>query len=127
MLGLNREDVAERTGVVVMPYLSGERLPDYPRSRGTIAGIDHATTAKEILLGAVEGVAYSLVRSIDTLGMHSSGIDPSGPIILVGGGAKGKVWQRIIGRISGRELLIPRTEELVAWGARGAGGRNSHR
>ncbi len=117
VFGLKREDVAERTRVVVMPYLSGERLPDYPCARGTITGIDHTTTAEEILLGAVEGVAYSLVRSIDTLGGNSSGIDPSGPIILVGGGAKGKVWQQVIGRISGRELLIPRTEELVAWGA----------
>ncbi|MCY3879084.1 MAG: xylulokinase [Rhodobacteraceae bacterium] len=117
MLGLKREDVAERTGVVVMPYLSGERLPDYPCSRGTITGIDHTTTAEEILLGAVEGVVYSLARSVETLGMHSSGIDPAAPIILVGGGAKGKIWQRVIGRISGRELLIPRTEELVAWGA----------
>ena len=117
VLGLNREDVADRTKVVVMPYLSGERLPNYPCSRGTITGIDHTTTAEEILLGAVEGVAYSLVRSTDTLGKNSSGIDPSGPIILVGGGAKGRIWQHVIGRISGRELLIPRTEELVAWGA----------
>ena len=117
ILGLNREDVAERTRIVVMPYLSGERLPDYPYARGTIAGIDHATTAGEILLAALEGVAYSLVQSIDTIGAHSSGIDPLAPIILVGGGAKGKIWQRVIGRISGRELLVPHTEELVAWGA----------
>ena len=117
MLGLGRDDVAERTDAVVMPYLSGERLPDYPLARGTIAGIDHETTSGEILLAAIEGVAYSLVQSIDTIGAHSSGIDPLAPIILVGGGAKGKIWQQVIGRISGRELLIPRTEELVAWGA----------
>ena len=117
VLGLDREDVAERTHVVMMPYLSGERLPDYPYARGTIAGIDHATTAKEILLAAIEGVAYSLVRSIDTLGLHSSGIEPDAPIVLIGGGAKGRIWRQVIGRLSGRGLLIPRSEELVAWGA----------
>ncbi len=117
MLGLSRDDVAEQTGVVVMPYLSGERLPDYPYARGTITGIDHATTAGEILLASIEGVAYSLVRSLDTLGLNSSGIEPDAPIILVGGGAKGRIWQQAIGRLSGRALQIPRCEELVAWGA----------
>ncbi len=117
ILGLGREDVAERTKIVVMPYLSGERLPNYPYARGTIAGIDHATTAKDILLAAIEGVAYSLVRSIDTLGRNSSGIEPDAPIVLIGGGAKGKIWQQVIGRLSGRSLLIPQSEELVAWGA----------
>jgi xylulokinase len=117
MLGLERHDVAERTGVVVMPYLSGERLPDYPLARGTIAGIDHTTTAGEILLAAVEGVAYSLVRSLDVLELNSSGIDPNAPIVLIGGGARGRVWQDAIGRLSGRELLIPYSDELVAWGA----------
>ena len=117
ILGLERDDVAGRTRVVVMPFLSGERLPDYPYARGTIAGIDHETTAREILLAAIEGVAYSLVRSIDTLGQNSSGIEPDAPIVLVGGGAKGKIWQQVIGRLSGRGLLIPHSQELVAWGA----------
>lgn len=117
MLGLERDDVAERTRVVMMPYLSGERLPNYPHARGSIAGIDHATTAGEILLAAYEGVAYSLVRSLDNLEEHSSGIDPDAPIVLIGGGARGKVWQDSIRRFSGRELLIPRSDELAAWGA----------
>lgn len=117
MLGLSRDDVADRTRVVVMPYLSGERLPDYPYARGTITGIDHTTTAKEILLASIEGVAYSLVQSIDTLGLNSSGIRPDAPIILIGGGAKGEIWQQTISRLSGRALQIPHSEELVAWGA----------
>ena len=34
-----------------------------------------------------------------------------------GGGAKGKVWQKTISRLSGRELVIPKSTELVAYGA----------
>jgi xylulokinase len=117
LLGITREDVSRRTNVVVLPYLSGERLPDYPLARGAITGIDHATTASQILLAAYEGVAYSLVRSLDALELHSSGIDPDAPIILVGGGARGKVWQDTIVRLSGRELIVPVCEELAAWGA----------
>lgn len=117
LLGLAREDVAERTGIVVMPFLSGERLPNFPRARGGILGIDHETTPQEVLLAAYEGVAYSLVQSIEALNRHSSGIDSTAPIILVGGGARGPIWQRTIARLSGRPLRVPEAEELVAWGA----------
>ena len=117
MLSLDRVAVAPQTRVVVMPYLSGERLPYYPDARGSVVGIDNTTTAGEILLAAYEGVAFSLVLSIDVLNEHSSGVEKDSPIILVGGGAKGKVWQETISRLSGRELIIPKTEELVAYGA----------
>ena len=117
MLGIERDAVPERTRAVVMPFLSGERLPNYPDARGSIVGIDHATTTGEILLAAYEGVAYSLVQSIEVLHAHSSGVDADAPIILVGGGARGAVWQRTIARLSGRDLVIPRADELVAWGA----------
>ena len=117
MLSLDRVAVADQTRVVVMPYLSGERLPNYPDARGSVVGIDHTTTPGEILLAAYEGVAYSLVQSIEVLHAHSSGIDSDAPIILVGGGAKGKVWQKTISRLSGRELVIPKSAELVAYGA----------
>jgi xylulokinase len=100
-----------------MPFLSGERLPNYPDARGSVVGIDHTTTPGEILLAAYEGVAFSLVQSIGVLHAHSSGIDSDAPIILVGGGAKGKVWQKTISRLSGRELVIPKSDELVAYGA----------
>ena len=117
MLGLERTAVAPRTRVVVMPFLSGERLPNYPNARGSVVGIDHATTAGEILLAAYEGVAYSLVESLDVLHAHSSGVDADAPIVLVGGGAKGAVWQETVARLSGRELVIPEAAELVAFGA----------
>ena len=117
MLGIERDAIAERARAVVMPFLSGERLPDYPDARGSIVGIDHTTTAGEILLAAYEGVAYSLVQSIEVLNDHSSGVPPDAPIILVGGGARGTVWQRTIARLSGRDLVIPNATELVAWGA----------
>ena len=117
LLGIGRDAVANRTRVVVMPYLSGERLPDYPYARGSIVGIDHATSAGEVLLAAYEGVAYSLVRSLDLVEVHSSGIDPDAAIVLIGGGARSTAWQDAIGRLSGRALLVPDLDELVAWGA----------
>lgn len=117
LLGIARDDVAPATRQVVMPYLSGERLPNLPHARGTMAGIDHSTTAGELLLAAYEGVAYSLIQSLDVLAEHSSGLDADAPLILVGGGARGKVWQQTVARLSGRRIRVPDCDELVAWGA----------
>ena len=83
MLSLKRESVSERTKVVVMPFLSGERLPNYPNSRGSIFGIDHSTKPEEILLAAYEGVAYSLVQSLEVLNEHSSGIRSDSKSIFI--------------------------------------------
>jgi xylulokinase len=116
-LGLDREAAAERTSVVVLPYLDGERTPNLPRAAGMVAGLRHATTREEILLAAYEGAAASLVEAIDRLGEQGSGLDPDAAILLVGGGARGGVWQRTVARLSGRPVQVPDAEELVALGA----------
>jgi xylulokinase len=116
-LGLDRGAAAERTDVVVLPYLDGERTPNLPRAAGMVAGLRHATTREEILLAAYEGAAASLVEALDLLAEVGSGLDPDAAILLVGGGARGTVWQRTVARLSGRPILAPDAEELVALGA----------
>ena len=116
-LGLEREAAADRTAVVVLPYLDGERTPNLPRAAGMVAGLRHATTRDEILLAAYEGAAASLVEAIDRLGEQGSGLDPDAAILLVGGGARGGVWQRTVARLSGRPVQVPDADELVALGA----------
>ncbi|HEV3375786.1 MAG TPA: xylulokinase [Thermoleophilaceae bacterium] len=116
-LGLDREAAAERTEVVVLPYLDGERTPNLPRAAGMVAGLRHATTREEILLAAYEGAAASLVEALDRLDEQGSGLDPEAAILLVGGGARGPAWQRTVARLSGRPVQVPDAEELVALGA----------
>jgi xylulokinase len=116
-LGLDREAAAERTAVVVLPYLDGERTPNLPRAAGMVAGLRHSTTREEILLAAYEGAAASLVEALDLLGEVGSGLSPSAAILLVGGGARGRVWQRTVARLSGRPIQVPDAEELGALGA----------
>jgi xylulokinase len=116
-LGLDREAAAERTAVVVLPYLDGERTPDLPRAAGLIAGLRHSTTREEILLAAYEGAAASLVEALDLLAEQGSGVDRSAPLLLIGGGARGSVWQRVVARLSGRTVQVPDADELVALGA----------
>jgi xylulokinase len=116
-LGLDREAAADRTSVVVLPYLDGERTPNLPRAAGMVAGLRHDTTREEILLAAYEGAAASLVEALDILGQQGSGLAPDAAILLVGGGARGTVWQRTVARLSGRPVQVPNTAELVALGA----------
>ena len=116
-LGLNREAAAERTAAVVLPYLDGERTPNLPNAAGMIAGLRHATTRGEILLAAYEGAAASLVEALDLLAEQGSGLDPAAPLLLVGGGARGGVWQRVVARLSGRPVQVPDADDVVALGA----------
>jgi xylulokinase len=116
-LGLDREAAAERTDAVVLPYLDGERTPDLPRAAGMVAGLRHGTTPEEILLAAYEGAVASLVEALEELSRQGSGLDSDAPLILIGGGARGPVWQRVVSRLSRRRVLVPEAEELVALGA----------
>src|ERR687894_1688538 len=116
-LGLDREAAADETDVVLLPYLDGERTPNLPRASGMVAGLRHETTPEEILLAAYEGAAASLVEALDLLAEVGSGLDPSAAILLVGGGARGSVWQRTVARLSGRAVQVPDADELVALGA----------
>lgn len=116
-LGLDRDDVAERTGVTFLPYLDGERTPNLPAASGTLTGLRHDTTPQEILLAAYEGAAAALVQALEALDAHSSGLAPGEPLVLVGGGARGTAWRGVIGRLSGRRLRLPAGGELVALGA----------
>lgn len=117
LLGIGRDDVPERTNVVVMPYFGGERLPDYPTAAGTIAGLRHDSSAGDMLLATYEGVIASLLDAIDVLDENSSGIATDASILLIGGGSQGAIWRQTLQRLAGRSILVPRQQELVAWGA----------
>jgi xylulokinase len=116
-LGIDREAVAPRTEITVLPYFDGERTPNLPRAAGTIAGLRHDTEQGEILLAAYEGAVASLVEALELLASVGSGLDPAAPVTLIGGGARGRVWQETVARLSGRTVVVPEAEELVALGA----------
>ena len=116
-LGLERDAVEDGGEIVVLPFLDGERTPNRPDASGTITGLRHATTPGQILRAAYEGAAFSLLDALEELHGSGSGLDPAAPIILVGGGSRGRVWQETIRRLSGRPLLVPEHDELVALGA----------
>ena len=116
-LGLDRDDVADSGSVVVLPWLDGERTPDLPLAAGTIVGLRHTTTPQQILMAAYEGAVASLLDALASIGEAAGGMDPAAPIVLIGGGARGRTWREVVRRLSGRPVLVPNAEELVALGA----------
>ncbi|MFC5800090.1 xylulokinase [Streptomyces formicae] len=122
LLGLDREDAEPGGDAVLLPYLDGERTPDLPGASGLLTGVRHATTARQLLGAAYEGAVFTVLRALDEL-LVAAGLDPadpgvrSRPLRLIGGGAQGHTWVETVRRLSGRPILIPESQELVALGA----------
>jgi xylulokinase len=116
-LGLERDDVAPAGSVVVLPHLDGERTPNLPMASGTITGLRHTTTPQQILMAAYEGALASLLVAFDAIGDAVGGLDPALPLMLVGGGARGRTWRSVVRRLTGRPVIVPEAGELVAVGA----------
>jgi xylulokinase len=116
-LSLDRNNVTPSGGVVALPYFDGERTPNLPDAAAAIFGLRHETDPRAILMATYEGAIVSLLDALDTIDVCSSGVNPDAPLVLIGGGARGKTWQRVVGRLSGRAVSIPEATELVAIGA----------
>ncbi|MEG3628179.1 xylulokinase [Streptomyces poriticola] len=115
LLGLDREAVEPGTGVTLLPYLDGERTPDLPNASGLLHGLRHDTTAGQLLQSAYDGAVHSLLGALDRV--LDTDADASAPLLLIGGGARGRAWQETVRRLSGRPVQIPEARELVALGA----------
>jgi len=115
-LNLAREDVAPSNGVVFLPWLGGERTPNVPTATGTLTGLNYKTDGRSILQAAYEGIVATLLEAAGALGDWAPQ-DPAQPVLLVGGGARGRVWQETVRRLSGRPVLVVELSELVAYGA----------
>ncbi len=116
-LGLDRDDVAVTEAVVVLPFFDGERTPNLPGAAGSITGLRHGTTPQQVLMATYEGAVASLLAAIEAIDAAGGKIDPDAPLVLIGGGARGRTWREVARRLSGRPVLVPDAEELVALGA----------
>ena len=97
--------------LLVLPYLSGERTPhDDPYARGVVFGLTPDTSRAELVLAALEGVAFSFADARDALAAGGTRIASAG---IVGGGARSAFWTRLIASVLGVPLRV------YAGGARG--------
>jgi len=102
-------------GLVLVPYLEGERTPNRPDSTGALHGLTLASsTPGHVARAAVEGLLCGLADAFDAL--VAAGV-PVERAFLVGGGARSEALARIAPAVFGRPVLRPTPGEYVADGA----------
>ncbi len=102
-------------GLVLVPYLEGERTPNRPDATGSLHGFTLRTsTAAHIARAAVEGMLCGLADALDAL--IAQGV-PVGRILLIGGGAQSPAVREIAPTVFGRPVTVPAPGEYVADGA----------
>ncbi|RZI65456.1 MAG: xylulokinase, partial [Pseudomonas sp.] len=102
-------------GVLVLPFLNGERVPALPHATGSILGLDSTNlTQANLCRAVVEGTTFGLRYGLDLL--RDSGIK-SDNIRLIGGGAKSAVWRQIVADIMDTPVICTTGTEAAALGA----------
>lgn len=82
------------TDLICLPYLVGERYPVADsKIRGCYFGLNPSTSLTDMIISALEGVAYSLKQGVGELKVEPKKIS------LIGGGALTVVWNQIFSNV----------------------------
>lgn len=102
-------------GVVLVPYLDGERTPNLPGATGILAGIRSDIEPGQIARAAVEGVICGLLEGGDYLA--SLGVERDGRLIVTGGASRSKAYRQILADLTGNQVWTCDLPEAAAAGA----------
>lgn len=101
-------------GLVMLPYLEGERTPSIPSGSGLFIGLNGNTLQADYLIrSAVEGVTMGMnfgLRRLRELGVSTD------EVRLTGGGSRNAAWRRIIADVFGVPVICMREDEGAALG-----------
>jgi xylulokinase len=102
-------------GLLLLPYLEGERTPNVPAGAGVFLGVNQRTCApaffaRAAMEGVTLGMNYGLCR------LAELGVKPT-QIRATGGGAKSPVWRQIMADIFNTEVVTLKVGEGAAYGA----------
>ncbi|MCO6005217.1 xylulokinase [Actinoallomurus purpureus] len=123
LLGVDHQEVSRLAlsappgadGLVLVPYLEGERTPNRPDATGSVHGLRLSTsTPAHLARAAIEGMLCGLADGLDAL--LAQGVRAE-RVLLIGGAARSEAVRRIAPTIFGRPVLVPPTGEYVAEGA----------
>lgn len=103
-------------GLILIPYLEGERVPSVPMGTGVLLGFRPSTaTPPHLARSAMEGVTFGLRYGLDRM-TELSGRAVS-EIRLIGGGARSPVWRQIVADVFRLPVVCPDQDEGPAFGA----------
>jgi xylulokinase len=107
-------------GLVFLPYLAGERTPHAdPDARGAFVGLELRHDRGALVRAVLEGVAFGLRDCLELL--RSLGVEARTARVS-GGGARSRLWLRIVASALDTPLELTASEEGSALGAALLGG-----
>ena len=102
-------------GLTVLPFLAGERSPDYPADAfATITGLRLSTTREDILRAGLEAIGYRFLEVLQDL----AAVAPISRLVAtVTALTASRVWPQILADALGCPLTLVRDHELTSRGA----------
>jgi xylulokinase len=102
-------------GLVLLPYLEGERTPNLPDASGTLTGLRRANmTPENLARAAVEGMLCGLADGLAAL--RDLGVEVR-RVLLIGGASRSAAVRAIAPTVFGAPVVVPQPGEYVALGA----------
>jgi xylulokinase len=106
---------ADADGLVLVPYLDGERTPSLPYATGSLLGMTRTTmTPAHLARAAVNGMLCGLADAVDAL--RASDVQVA-RVLLIGGAAASRAVQAVAPEVFGVPVSVPTAGEYVARGA----------
>jgi xylulokinase len=106
---------AGSNGLLLLPYLEGERTPNVPAGTGVWLGVNQKNfEAGHYARAAMEGVTLGMNYGLRRL--TELGVKPT-QIRATGGGANSKLWRQIMADIFNTEVVTLKVGEGAAYGA----------
>lgn len=103
-------------GVVLLPYLAGERTPNLPYATGSLHGLRPETMRPgTVARAAFEGLLCHLADALNHL-TEIGGVTPR-RVLLIGGAARSRLVAAIAAQVFGVTVTVPEPAEYVALGA----------
>uniref|UniRef100_A0A7S3Q1G0 glycerol kinase n=2 Tax=Chaetoceros debilis TaxID=122233 RepID=A0A7S3Q1G0_9STRA len=111
-------------GLTFLPYLGGERTPDWPMATGALLGVTPnnmccmAGGSPGIMYrAAMEGISYLMADALDQMRQScGDGFKPKS-LMVVGGGSKNHLWRQMLADVLQLDLRFPLEPETAALGA----------
>ncbi|MCC6415004.1 MAG: xylulokinase [Opitutaceae bacterium] len=105
---------AGASGLVLLPYLAGERTPNVPDGTGVLFGMTAENlNPAQLARAAMEGVTMGMNHGLNRLA--ALGVKPK-EIRVTGGGAKSPVWRQIMADVFGVPVVAMVEDEGAALG-----------
>lgn len=102
-------------GLVLLPYLAGERSPVFdPEAKGVYFGLDYGKTRGHFARANLEAAAYALRHNLETAAEAGARVRE---LYASGGASKSPLWTQIKADVTGCRILVPAVHATAAVGA----------